>query len=234
MFKKTLVIFAKEPQLGFVKTRLSPLLSQEEILELYRSLLLDKIELAKKLKGVHFYLALYSPKEKKRLSGIVSKNFKIIHQKGKDLGERLKNVFFQLFEEKCSLVFTDTDTPTLLESELEQSFELLSKFDVVIGPSQDGGYYLIGLRTFCPSLFDNISWGTPLVLKQTLTQVKNLKLKVKLLSRKYDLDRPEDLKKALLEINKSSCNIKISAPRTFKFLSQIRPSLASRLNQIEI
>lgn len=115
-------------------------------------------------------------------------------QKGNDVGERMREAFRQtLSNGACKVVLVGSDIPGLTPRILEQAFEALESSQVVLGPASDGGYYLIGLREDKPDLFFGIPWGTGDVMQSTLERVAKLGLKLKLLERLQDVDRPQDL-----------------------------------------
>ncbi|HEV8342116.1 MAG TPA: TIGR04282 family arsenosugar biosynthesis glycosyltransferase [Candidatus Binatia bacterium] len=193
-----IAIMAKAPWPGEVKTRLCPLLSHEEAAQLYRCFLLDKIEQLNSLKAIAPAVA-YTPDDARPLfENLVSSGFTLIPQKGPDLGARLSNTLNQLLELGYPQVMAiDSDTPTLPLAYLERAFSLLSEpeIDVVLGPSEDGGYYLIGLRRLHSDLFEKMRWSTAHVFSVTMRRAQAKGLKVACLPTWYDVDTPEDLKR---------------------------------------
>ena len=193
-----IAIMAKAPLPGEVKTRLCPPLSYEEAAQLYRCFLLDKIEQLNSLKATAPAVA-YTPDDTESLfEAMVPSSFILIAQKGQDLGARLSSTLNQLLESGYRGVMAiDSDTPTLPAAYLEKAVSVLSEpeIDVVLGPSEDGGYYLIGLRRLQPELFEEMRWSTPLVFSETLRRAQAKGLKVVCLPAWYDVDTPEDLKR---------------------------------------
>jgi rSAM/selenodomain-associated transferase 1 len=189
---------AKAPWPGEVKTRLCPLLSYEEAAQLYRCFLLDKIEQLRSLKAIAPAVA-YTPDNAKPLfEALVPLGFTLIPQKGPDLGARLSSTLNQLLELGHPRVMAiDSDTPTLPLAYLEGAFSLLREpeIDVVLGPSEDGGYYLIGLRSLQPELFEKMPWSTAHVFSETMRRAQAKGLKVACLPTWHDVDTPEDLKR---------------------------------------
>ena len=102
-------------------------------------------------------------------------------------------------EGATGVVAIGTDSPWLTADEVEAAFEALRHHDAVLGPTQDGGYYLIGLRRFVPALFEDIAWSTTSVYAQTLARADHLRLRMHVLRTGYDVDRPEDLQRWLKE-----------------------------------
>ena len=215
-----IAIMAKAPLPGEVKTRLCPPLSYEEAAQLYRCFLLDKIEQLSSLKATAPAVA-YTPDDSEPLfEAMVPSSFTLIPQKGADLGARLSNTLNQLLASGYRQVMAiDSDTPTLPATYLEKAVSLLSKpeIDVVLGPSEDGGYYLIGLRTLQPELFEKMRWSTAHVLSETMRRAQAKGLKVACLPTWYDVDTPEDLKR-LRESLRS--DLGQEAERTRQFLME--------------
>jgi rSAM/selenodomain-associated transferase 1 len=227
--RKILVAMAKKPEKGKVKTRLCPPLSQEQAMNLYRNFLIDKIEQISKVKNVLPVLAFTPGSAEKFFREIVSKNFKLIPQNGLDLGERLTNVFKELFSDNFEqIVIIGSDSPTLPTSFIEKSFFLLNKrgIDVVLGPCYDGGYYLIGLKSFISSLFREISWSTSKVYDETIKRIEISDLRLATLPVWYDVDSMDDLKRLIKEIFYEKNSVSSLAKHTKEFLrEQNIPSL---------
>lgn len=194
--KSLVVIVAKEPMPGKVKTRLSPEISAADAAGLYRCFLLDRIKGIGAMTGVARGVA-YTPKEAiKTFSALPLDGFELFPQRGADLGERLNNIFLDKLGNGYDAVsIVDSDSPDLPNSLIRESLQLLlsKQAEVVFGPCHDGGYYLVGMRKPHPDLFRNISWSTASVLSLSLEKSRKLGLNVKLLSFWNDLDTFEDL-----------------------------------------
>jgi uncharacterized protein len=192
------VIMAKAPRPGEVKTRLCPPLSYEEAAELYRCFLLDKVEQLKALHAAAPAIA-YSPECSRMLfESLAPSSFALIPQGNGDLGARLATTIHQLLIAGYPKVMAiDSDTPTLPLAYLRRASVLLGerKVDVVLGPSEDGGYYLIGVRNLHQELFENMNWSTPEVFSETVRRAEAKGLKVACLPTWYDVDRPEELER---------------------------------------
>ncbi len=189
---RAIVVMAKGS--SRVKTRLRPYFEPAVVSKIYLCFLLDRIAQVEKIENAGLFLA-YTPREAKSFFGkILSEEFKMICQKGKDLGERLANAadyaFINGFDK---VILIDSDSPNLPRRNIYEAFEKLEKYDVVIGPCEDGGYYLIGLRTKRPDIFSEIPWSTPQVTTCTVMKAKKLRIKIRLLSRWYDVDTIEDM-----------------------------------------
>jgi rSAM/selenodomain-associated transferase 1 len=189
------IIFTKAPIPGSVKTRLCPPLTPDEAASLHGTLVLDAVERTKGLSGITLYVAC-DP-------GIAHPFFKVLEgrygarllpQEGGDLGGRMHGVVQKAFKLGHSrAILTGTDLPTLCRSHFTQAIDDLRTHDIVLGPTLDGGYYLIGLCCPAPDLFQSIAWSTPVVLEETRRKAATLELSVALLPSLRDLDDLEDL-----------------------------------------
>ena len=200
---RALIVVAKEPQAGQTKTRLSPPLSGQQAAELYRCFLLDTLELMLRVEIAQPILA-YAPDEAEPFfRGIAPEGFAFTRQVGADLGERLDNVLTHCLQRGYGqVVVMDSDSPTLPAVLLEQAFRELEDpdVDVVLGPCEDGGYYLIGVKAPHPALFQGISWSTSAVTAETLQRAEEHGLSVTLLPEWYDIDVYVDLQRLAEEL----------------------------------
>jgi rSAM/selenodomain-associated transferase 1 len=190
-------IMAKAPQAGAVKTRLCPPLSAVQAADLYRCFLLDKIQQVRTLQPARPVIA-YAPTEGRGLFQLLTPDFVIIPQEGHDLGSRLANSFERLFRMGYGGVLAvDSDTPSLPTAYLRQALELVAtpEVDVVLGPSEDGGYYLIGLREPRRDIFEEMAWSTPQVLGETVRRAEAKGLRVAMLPAWFDIDVAADLER---------------------------------------
>ena len=198
MTNNALLIFTRNPQLGKVKTRLAKTFGDKKALEVYKDLLLHTMEATKDLDCDVF--VFYD--EKIEENDIWST--KIYHkfvQSGKDLGEKMQNAFQKLFAlnyQNCIII--GSDLFDLNEKMIIDAFQLLDKNDAVIGPAEDGGYYLLGLKNIIPAIFQNKNWGTSSVFADTLKDLENLK--VDLTKKLNDIDTFENLEKSNYYKNK--------------------------------
>lgn len=192
--KRALAVFTKVPIAGLAKTRLAPALTLEGAAALYRSFLLDTVALMTRVSRCEAIIA-YTPREALQvLRDIVKKPIELMPQSSGDLGSRMHNVFKELFVRGYALaVMIGADLPTLPLSRLRAAFAALERKSVVLGPSLDGGYYLIGLRAPQPELFEGIAWSTDQVLGQTIDRISRLGLEVQCLEPWYDVDTVDDL-----------------------------------------
>jgi rSAM/selenodomain-associated transferase 1 len=188
-------IMAKEPRAGEAKTRLCPPLSHAEAAELYRRFLLDKIEQVRALDAARPAIA-YTPADASAFFAEVAPDFTLVPQRGADLGDRLANSLGELLRRgHRGALAIDSDTPTLPLEFLRQAIDLVTRpeIDVVLGPTEDGGYYLIGLRAVHRQLFEAMAWSTSGVLAETVRRAEACGLRVACLPSWYDVDTPDDL-----------------------------------------
>jgi uncharacterized protein len=184
--KNALLIFSKYPRAGEVKTRMRPHLTEEQCLSLHLALLKDSILRARASRTRYIYLYLTE-----NLPLPFSTEIPIRAQKGKDLGDRMLAAFRMNLSNHKKVVVIGTDSPTLKGKDIDEAFNGLDRHEIVIGPSEDGGYYLLGMRKLIVEVFRNIPWGTSSVLKKTLEVLGNRKLK--LLPSNFDVDEVSDL-----------------------------------------
>ncbi len=192
-------IMAKAPRAGEVKTRLCPPLSLAEAAALYRRFLLDKIEQVRALRTASPAIA-YTPTEGRAFFEEVAPGFLLVSQRGADLGDRLANCLSEFLDRGYrGALAIDSDTPTLPLRFLQEALDLMATpaIDVVLGPTEDGGYYLIGLRTVHRELFAAMPWSTSQVLQETIRRADAKGLRVACLPPWYDIDTPDDLARLL-------------------------------------
>ncbi|UCE50057.1 MAG: TIGR04282 family arsenosugar biosynthesis glycosyltransferase [Phycisphaerales bacterium] len=190
-----IVLFVKSPVAGKVKTRLAAEIGADAAVGLYKCFVEDLLSMIENLDG-GLKLVFHPPEARSRLQQWLGKQQTYNPQKGNDLGEKMKNAFADVFEEGFSkVVAIGSDSPDLPEEFLRQAFAQLDSFDAVIGPSSDGGYYLIGFSkdSFVAEAFDDIAWSTPAVCDQTRAKLESHGLTVHLLPQWHDVDRRSDL-----------------------------------------
>ena len=191
------IVFAKAPVPGQVKTRLIPLLGESGAACLHERLAWHSLDRALHA-GVGPVMLWCSPSTDHPFFRHCSESFQVsLHpQRGRDLGERMAQAFRETLNRADAALLMGTDSPNLTVNDLrEASLCLHQNKDAVIGPAEDGGYVLIGLRRFAPELFTDISWGTHAVLEQTRDRFLNLGWEVHELSPRWDVDRPEDVER---------------------------------------
>lgn len=192
--KRALALFVRAPTPGQVKTRLAPALTPEGAAALYRCFLLDTVALAMRGRSWETII-FYTPEEARQvLRDMVKEPLELVPQSRGDLGERMGQAFQELFARGHRLaVVIGGDLPTLPLGRLRAAFSALEQRPVVLGPSLDGGYYLIGLQAPQPELFEGVAWGTSKVLEQTVDRLNRLGLEVECLEPWYDVDTADDL-----------------------------------------
>lgn len=186
-----LLIFAKAPRPGLVKTRLAETLGQEAACEAYQKLLRT---IASNLAALANVTVCYSPADAEHeLRPYFPVHWRYRPQQGADLGARLHHAITAAIEQRASKVAViGSDCPYLNSQDIAQAWESLDKSDVVFGPANDGGYWLVGAKRPHAGLFNRIDWGTNAVLKQSLGRAKHLGLKVALLRKLSDIDTAAD------------------------------------------
>lgn len=195
-FSNALVVMLKAPVAGKVKTRLVPPLNPKDAARLYRYFIQDTFSRISVLNEVDV-IAAYTPQGMAdRVKKILPTKTIIIPQRGKDLGHRLANIFSNLFHigyKKIAII--GTDSPDLPINYIERSFTKLSgDTKLVLGPAEDGGYYLIAMSMKHEEIFKDIPWSTGTVFQKTIKKAKSAGLKVVILPKWYDVDDIDSLK----------------------------------------
>lgn len=188
-------IFAKAPRPGEVKTRLCPPLTPREAAALARCFLRDKIAQVRGLAGTTPVIA-YTPASERDLFERLAPGFVLREQRGRDLGERMRSVLGDLLGAgHPAAIAIGTDSPTLPAALVQRAVDLTAsgRADLVLGPSEDGGYYLIGVRNDYPALFADVPWSTGAVLDVTLRRAETANLRPALLPTWFDVDTSDDL-----------------------------------------
>jgi rSAM/selenodomain-associated transferase 1 len=213
---KCLIFFVKYPVSGKVKTRLCARLSGEIVVGLYKSFVLDILST---LQGLDLPLRIffYPDSAGPELTEWLGEQYSYVPQRGLDLGRRMQNAFEDVFDEGFDTgILIGSDLPDLPKRFVELAADALDTHAAVIGPSSDGGYYLIGFTKagLLPEAFENVSWSTDSVFDQTASILRQSKRKTHLLPNWHDVDTIADLK-SLWSRNK---NTAFSKSRTFSFL----------------
>ena len=202
--KCQLGIFAKYWQPGQVKTRLAVSIGADAAARLHRlflKILLGRLEHI----GRRRVLA-YSPAEHKvEFERIAGPRWSLQPQHTGDLGQRMRSYFERaLVDGFRRIVLLGSDSPTVPADYVERAFEALEEHSVVLGPSADGGYYLVGIRDAVPPIFDNIMWSTDRVWSQTMARVETIGCSFQNLPDWYDVDTEVDLRRLLNELQNQS------------------------------
>ncbi len=213
---RVLVIMAKAPRPGAVKTRLTSSLSPESVTAFYSCLLDDTLALARSLNDVE--VAIMCPNsDVNELAQLAGSEVRVVAQKGDGLAAGLTSVFtyFAATGGKGVVAF-NSDSPHLPASVLESAFDVLSAHDLVVGPTEDGGYYLVGAKVAHPALFDNDGMGTKSALEALLARARELRLSVGFTDPFYDIDVEGDLTRLASELQLAPAR----APRTAAWLKE--------------
>jgi len=220
---RTLVIMAKAPKPGMIKTRLLESLPSPAVTALYRCLLEDTLALAKSLTMVE--VAVMCPQsDQDELAHLLGSTVEVIAQTGEGLAAGLSSVFRHFTATgRQQVIAFNSDSPHLAPSVLDFAFEMLATHDVVVGPTHDGGYYLVGAKAAHPSLFEGDGMGTRSALDRLLMRTKALELSTGLTEPFYDIDVANDLILLARELRLAPGK----APRTAGWFGEWQQAVAS-------
>jgi rSAM/selenodomain-associated transferase 1 len=196
-----LLVFARLPELGQVKSRLAAAVGNERALAIYEAMLRDVMASIGESSAETEIEFLWAPTL--NVDGAALRRAFAHHavamQTGKDLSERLSMAFSErfFFHRTEKIIAIGVDDPTLSRPLIDHAFALLDSCEFVVGPARDGGYYLIGCRAgaFDPDVFHGIEWGTSTVLATTLSKIRTIERSVALLPERYDIDTVDDLER---------------------------------------
>jgi len=229
-----LLVVAKRPAPGETKTRLTkspsvggtPPLTPEQAAQLYEAFLCDTLDLVRQVPDVRPIIA-YLPEGAEGYFRGLAPDFDLLPQHGADLGERLDNALTHyLANDHDKAVIMDSDSPTLPAEHLAQAFDILDKADVALGPCEDGGYYLIGLKRPAPRLLREVQMSTPHVVRDTLALAEAEGLTVAQLPVWYDVDTAAELDWLCAELNVLPID---RAPHTRQILQLVEAHLQRAL-----
>jgi rSAM/selenodomain-associated transferase 1 len=219
--RNVLLVIAKRPAPGQTKTRLSPPLLPEQAADLYKCFLRDTLAVARAVTGVT-RLVHYAPDAAAGYFARLAPDFGLRPQVGESLGPRLDQVLTRcLSEGYARAVIMDSDSPTLPAAYIAQAFSALDEADVVLGPCEDGGYYLIGVKRPQPRLLREVAMSTAHVLSDTMTLAERMGLRVALLPAWYDVDTVQELER--LRVDLAALDVG-AAPHTRAFLLASAPA----------
>jgi rSAM/selenodomain-associated transferase 1 len=225
---RVLVIMAKAPRPGAVKTRLAPSLSPAAVADFYHCLLDDTLALARSLEVAGVEVAIMCPdSDVNDLAKLAGGEVTVVTQRGEGLAAGLTSVFAHFAEGRRTnalrtnahrrrVIAFNSDSPHLPRSVLEDAFETLAAHDVVVGPTHDGGYYLVGAKASHPTLFADDGMGTSSALERLLARARALELSVGFAARFYDIDVADDLSRLAEELRLDPAR----APRTAAWLKE--------------
>ncbi len=192
-----ILLFVKYPKNGGVKTRLAKSIGDAAAVSLYKCFVEDILSSLKGL-NAHIWICYYPENAKDDMAVWLGSSYFYVLQKGENLGKRmqhcLKRSFDKGFEKTIVLA---SDIPEISENIINNAFKCLENNDTVIGPSYDGGYYLLGFnkKSYTTEIFDDISWSTNLVYKETLGKIEEYKLQYSVLDKINDMDTIDDIRK---------------------------------------
>ena len=189
-----LTVFVKNPVPGTVKTRLQTRYTPHQAAGIYRAFILDTLETARSVAADRHLLAYDPPDAETDIRHLAGPGWDLFPQPETDLGDRMYTAALRSFQQSAShVVIIGTDIPSLPRDHILQAFDLLSEKDLVLGPSTDGGYYLVGLSHPVQAIFQEIEWSTNRVFTQTLARLEGTGHTLGLVPPWYDIDTPEDL-----------------------------------------
>ena len=194
--RQVVTIMAKAPRAGLVKTRLCPPLRPDEAADLSRAFLADKIDQVRSASAAR--AIAYAPESARAVFEALAPDFFLMPQRGADLSARVVAAFAECFGRGYQAAcLVDSDTPTLPPAILAEALARLAEpgVDLVLGPSEDGGYYLVGLKVLRAELFTEMPWSTDRVLPETLERAGRIGLRHALLPTWFDVDTPGDLER---------------------------------------
>jgi uncharacterized protein len=197
-----ILVFVRAPEIGKVKTRLANVIGNEAALSLFKSFVADELAMLRNL-FFDVIICFHPHSARLQVENWLSDESDFVAQSGKDLGQRMRNAFEEVFSRGYrQALLIGSDLPDLSSSMILDAFDYLTRQDAVIGPCEDGGYYLIGFRqnTYSGDFFLQIPWGTARVFDQTVLRFHKKNLNYYTLKKWRDIDNYEDLvwlKKAL-------------------------------------
>lgn len=212
------ILLAKYPERGRVKARLARQIGDDLVVELYRHFIMDSLAMLRR-SGIPFVVCFHPADKREAFEALSGAGCECIPQRGRDLGERLMNGFVDAFSKGFrGAIAIGSDSPDLPEGIVIEARDALGIHDVVIGPSLDGGYYLIGFKsnTFLPKAFDGIAWSTDAVFRETVDRLKEAALDVLILPPWSDVDTLDDL----IGLCKGGRNQNFNSSETMKYVLQ--------------
>jgi rSAM/selenodomain-associated transferase 1 len=213
--ERCVLLFVRNPEKGVIKSRLARDLGEDAVVSLYKDFVFDVLKTLKR-GGYSLEICYYPPDAERQVSQWLGKDFSYMPQEGKDLGERMHRAFIRAFSKGfLRVLLIGSDIPDISDAIIDEAFQAEDS-DAVLGPSFDGGYYLIGFRqnTLLPEIFYGMDWGTSIVYEKTMSVFEKRNYKVHLLPKLRDIDRLGDLRD-LLERNR---NTEFRESRTIEFI----------------
>ena len=221
--KRSVILFVKLPEKGKVKSRLAQGMDEDLVLRLYENMVLDTIDMLTR-GSFPFVICFTPPGARDQIVEWLGKEYRSFPQTGDDLGDRMEKAFERVFSEDVEdALLIGSDIPGLAAEVMDEAFAALLRNEAVIGPADDGGYYLIGFRkkSFVPVIFRDMVWSTGTVFHKTMDKLHDASIKVHVLPELTDVDTMEDLKTLLSQVKDSSSE----SSRTRSFLEQNRKNI---------
>jgi rSAM/selenodomain-associated transferase 1 len=219
-----IAVMAKRPEPGKVKTRLCPPLSPGQAANLYEAFFRDTISLVSGIEHADIFIAHDPDTTRDFFSPMVSAPMYCIPQGPGDLGDRLSRISHQVFLRGYrKLILLASDTPHLPQDVLRLAFTRLDDTDVVLGPCDDGGYYLIGLRFPAPGLFAGVPWGSSQVLDRTIGRADEAGMTWELLPPCYDIDTWKNAERLIRDLHVAAIGETNGCLRTKEALAGLVP-----------
>lgn len=211
-----IIVFTRVPEAGKTKTRMIPYYTEEQCKALHEAFLNDIGETVQQTS--YDVIVSYTGKDPSFLKQVFGSDAKYIEQTGDNLGDRMKNaIAWALDYGYDKVVLFGTDVPELRAESIDAAFSLLDSSDVVLGPTEDGGYYLIGMKELCEEAFDIKKYGTDSVLSETMKPITESGKQVHLIDSYYDLDEPLDIQGYRERMREDK---KLQVSNTGKFISE--------------
>jgi uncharacterized protein len=226
---RCVILFAKLPERGKVKSRLAHDLDGNTVLRLYECMVLDTIDVLNRA-ATPFRICFDPPDAIDLVQKWLGRGHSYLPQFGGDLGERMERAFLRAFADGAAdAILIGSDIPGLTENLIAEAFRSFATHDAVLGPAEDGGYYLVGFKksTFVPGIFRHMPWSTDAVFRKTIESMHRASRSVHVLPLCADLDTQEDLRKLLTTRNERAS----AGARTRRFLDQYASSLERALTK---
>ncbi|MDA8422574.1 MAG: TIGR04282 family arsenosugar biosynthesis glycosyltransferase [Nitrospiraceae bacterium] len=226
---RCVILFVKLPERGKVKSRLAHDLDDNTVLRLYECMVLDTIDVLNRA-ATPFRICFDPPDAIDLVQKWLGGGYSYLPQFGGDLGERMEQAFLRVFADGAAeAILIGSDIPGLADNLISDAFRSFATHDAVLGPAEDGGYYLVGFKknTFVPGIFRDMPWSTGAVFRKTVESMHRASRSVHVLPLCADLDTKEDLWKLLATRNERAS----AGARTRRFLDQYASSLERALTK---
>lgn len=220
--KKAIIIMAKVPEAGKVKTRLNSEFTALQSAEISKAFLQDVKKKASNL-NKNVFIAFSPPNKKNRLMDMIHDETNLIEQVGETLGDKMFNAFLTVFERGFdSAVMIGTDSPTFPPESIKAAFDALElNHDIVIGKTDDGGFYLVGMKKANKGVFESVTWSSENTFYEFRENIAKQGLSIDEVESWYDVDEPKDVKRLVNEFSQDQKS-RERAPKTFEVIKKWR------------